>query len=155
MPEHASKRRSTSNNAQSTGKASQDDKHAKEQVKTSLSDPKDSVIIGQDPASDVAVDGSRETVIEEKEDEVPKPPYDAMRVEPVLTKLIVEKHEGEVDEFGFFQGEASISFVGGHWYTGTIKDRKMNGQGVYCWADGTVFRGEFLENCITGNGNDP
>ena len=90
--------------------------------------------------------------IEEERKEPPKPPYDAMRVEPVLVNLIVEKLEGDVDENGFIEGDACIYFVGGHWYKGTVKNKKMNGQGIYCWSDGTMYKGEFSDNCIVGNG---
>ena len=154
MPDNAAKRKnpnSVLNNAKSN--VMQDDKNSKENENqkeclldgdNAGKDDSQSMDIAKD---DGEIDGTNEIK------EPPKPPYDAMRVEPVLTNLIIEKYEGDVDENGFLEGDACIYFVGGHWYKGPIKNRKMNGQGVYCWSDGTIYRGEFSDNAIAGNGN--
>lgn len=153
MPDPSVKRKNIISNTNSSNKqiSSQEEKHTKEQLKP-LSDQEDSSSIKDVGSLDFPVDNN-EASEREEELEPPKPSYDIMRLEPILTNLIVEKHEGDVDEHGFFQGEACIYFKGGHFYKGTIEDKKMNGHGVYRWADGTVYRGEFLNNSITGHGN--
>ena len=156
MPDHAAKRKNFLHNTGSNVKSvvHQDEKSSKDHEVGQKQPPLDAEEPRKDDASsiDLTENGS-ENFTEEDYKEPPKPPYDAMRVEPVLTNLIVEKYEGEVDEHGFFEGDASIYFVGGHWYKGPIRDKKMNGNGVYCWADGTVYRGEFSDNSISGIGN--
>ncbi len=89
-----------------------------------------------------------------KEIQLPKPPKDIMRTEPVLTRLIVETYEGGLDDDGFYEGDGVTHFHGGHWYKGKFKHGFMHGQGVYCWADGIMYAGEFADNRITGNGKD-
>lgn len=155
MPDHAAKRK-TNQNVLSNAKSNvmQDDKIAKE---NDLSQ-KDGLVSSDDVGKDdiLLVDipeDNREIDKKNEVKELPKPPYDSMRVEPVLTNLIIEKCEGDVDENGFLNGDACIYFIGGHWYKGPIENKKMNGQGVYCWSDGTIYRGEFSDNTISGNGN--
>ena len=151
MPDQAPKKKNAQNllsNLKST--ANQDDKTVKENdtnQKQCSFDCEDAGI----PAVDIQEENS-EKGIEEIPNRPPKPMYDAMRVEPVLTNLIVERYEGSVDENGFFEGDSTIFFVGGHWYKGLIKDKKMNGQGTYCWSDGTMYKGEFCNNTIAGSG---
>jgi len=151
MPDQAPKKKNAHNllsNLKST--ANQDDKTVKENdtnQKQCSFDCEDAGI----PAVDIQEENS-EKGIEEIPNRPPKPMYDAMRVEPVLTNLIVERYEGSVDENGFFEGDSTIFFVGGHWYKGPIKDKKMNGQGTYCWSDGTMYKGEFCNNTIAGSG---
>ena len=151
MPEAAPKKKNAHNlpsNLKPT--ANQDDKTLKENdtgQKQCSFDCEDAGI----PAVDIQEDNS-EKGSDLLRNGPPKPIYDAMRVEPVLTNLIVERYNGNVDENGFFEGDLTIYFVGGHWYKGPIKDRKMNGHGIYCWSDGTMYKGEFCNNTIAGSG---
>ena len=149
-PDHASKKKGGSSHHSTNN--SKEDKHAKVKEKPE-EDP--AIRLDADEVQEDDVNSQEESnAIEEEVPEPPKPPYDAMRSEPVLTKLIVESYEGDLDENGFYEGEGMVHFVGGHWYKGTLKHNHMDGQGVYSWADGTMYAGEFSDNTITGKGTN-
>ncbi|KAK3716085.1 hypothetical protein QZH41_019631 [Actinostola sp. cb2023] len=78
--------------------------------------------------------------------------HDAMRNEPILTNLIIESYEGEKDDRGFFHGVGTAYFRGGHVYTGSFVNGKMDGTGKYVWASGIMYEGDFKENKIEGKG---
>ena len=151
MPEHPSKKKTTIYNAISSTKASV---HIEDHGKKEKADEhqEESRPLDETESENGNLDQDDENSNKEEEQENPVPQYDAMRVEPVLTKLIVENYEGGVDENGFFEGEGTINFVGGHVYKGLLKNRKMNGHGVYFWADGTTYSGDFVDNSICGKG---
>eukprot|EP00795_Rhopilema_esculentum_P001293 gene1293-15680_t len=146
MPEHPGKKKTTIHNSVSSTKASV---HIEDHGKK---DQEESRPLDETESENGNLNQDDDNSIKEEEQESPVPPYDAMRVEPVLTKLIVENYEGGVDENGFFEGEGTVNFVGGHVYKGLLKNRKMNGHGVYFWADGTTYSGDFLDNSICGKG---
>lgn len=150
-PDYGSKKKGGSSH-HSTNNA-KEDKHAKVKEKQE-EDP--SPRLADELQEDIFNSETKEesNAVEEEITEPPKPPYDAMRSEPVLTKLIVESYEGDLDENGFYEGEGMVHFVGGHWYKGTLKHNNMDGQGVYSWADGTMYAGEFSDNKISGKGTD-
>ena len=149
-PDHASKKKGGSSHHYSTNN-SKEDKHAK--VKEKHEEDPSTRFADEVQEDDVNSQAQEESnAVEEQVPEPPKPPYDAMRSEPILTKLIVKSYEGDLDENGFYEGEGMVHFVGGHWYKGTLKHNHMNGQGVYSWADGTMYAGEFSDNTITGKG---
>ncbi|XP_038618729.1 radial spoke head 10 homolog B2-like [Tachyglossus aculeatus] len=65
--------------------------------------------------------------------------------EPALTKLIVERYEGE-KVHGLYEGEGIAYFQGGNVYRGTFSEGIMHGQGTYIWADGLKYQGNFVKN---------
>ena len=59
------------------------------------------------------------------------------------TKSINQKKDGEI---------VTCDFLNGDKYTGTVKDGKPNGFGVYFYADGDKYEGEFKDGKKNGRG---
>eukprot|EP00794_Sanderia_malayensis_P019213 gene19213-21137_t len=149
MPDHATKKKgATGHGTSSSNKIP----HVDEGNKASaIHENSENVGPGQalnEESDEIAANEMQQVAIKE----VPKQPKDIMRSEPILTRLIVDGYEGEMDEEGFFESDGIAHFVGGHWYKGNFKHGFMDGKGVYCWADGIMYAGEFTCNKITGNG---
>ncbi|XP_063090217.1 radial spoke head 10 homolog B isoform X1 [Cavia porcellus] len=71
--------------------------------------------------------------------------------EPILTKLIVERYEGE-KVCGLYEGEGFAVFQGGSTYHGLFSEGLMHGQGTYIWADGLKYEGDFVKNMPMNHG---
>ncbi|XP_005397957.1 PREDICTED: radial spoke head 10 homolog B isoform X1 [Chinchilla lanigera] len=71
--------------------------------------------------------------------------------EPILTKLIVERYEGE-KVCGMYEGEGFAVFQGGGTYHGLFSEGLMHGQGTYIWADGLKYEGDFVKNVPMNHG---
>ncbi|XP_023569114.1 radial spoke head 10 homolog B2 isoform X2 [Octodon degus] len=71
--------------------------------------------------------------------------------EPLLTKLIVERYEGE-KVCGLYEGEGFAVFQGGGTYHGLFSEGLMHGQGTYIWADGLKYEGDFVKNIPMNHG---
>ncbi|XP_048223501.1 radial spoke head 10 homolog B [Perognathus longimembris pacificus] len=71
--------------------------------------------------------------------------------EPVLTKLIVERYEGEKVR-GLYEGEGFAQFQGGATYRGMFSEGLMHGRGTYIWADGVKYEGDFVKNIPMNHG---
>ncbi|KAM6156422.1 radial spoke head 10 homolog B [Erethizon dorsatum] len=71
--------------------------------------------------------------------------------EPILTKLIVERYEGE-KVCGLYEGEGFAVFQGGSIYHGLFSEGLMHGQGTYIWADGLKYEGDFVKNIPMNHG---
>ncbi|XP_006889690.1 PREDICTED: radial spoke head 10 homolog B2 [Elephantulus edwardii] len=71
--------------------------------------------------------------------------------EPVLTKLIVERYEGEKVR-GLYEGEGFAVFQGGCVYHGMFSEGLMHGHGVYVWADKLKYEGDFVKNIPMNHG---
>uniref|UniRef100_A0A8C7AMY5 Radial spoke head 10 homolog B n=1 Tax=Neovison vison TaxID=452646 RepID=A0A8C7AMY5_NEOVI len=71
--------------------------------------------------------------------------------EPILTKIIVERYEGEKVR-GLYEGEGFAVFQGGCTYHGMFSEGLMHGQGTYVWADGLKYEGEFVKNIPMNHG---
>ncbi|EDO30644.1 predicted protein, partial [Nematostella vectensis] len=98
-------------------------------------------------------DGEKDATSEQNMQEETKPVIqDMMRNEPILTPLIVESYEGDKDERGFFHGTGTASFQGGHVYSGSFVNGKMEGSGKYVWVNGIIYEGDFKNNVIDGKG---
>ena len=42
-------------------------------------------------------------------------------------------------------GEGTYKFPGGEQYSGTWKNNKMHGKGIFKWSDGKVIEGKWIE----------
>ncbi|XP_060029212.1 radial spoke head 10 homolog B isoform X1 [Erinaceus europaeus] len=71
--------------------------------------------------------------------------------EPVLTRLIVERYEGEKIR-GLYEGTGFAAFLGGCTYRGVFSEGLMHGSGTYVWADGLKYEGEFVKNIPMNHG---
>ena len=59
---------------------------------------------------------------------------------------------GKKDTFGKYSQTDSSYYIGNINLLGEWKDNKINGFGVYCWADGRKFIGEWLNSKMNGWG---
>lgn len=74
------------------------------------------------------------------------------KLEPCLSKLLVESYDGEMSSDGCYHGKGVVTLKGGQVYEGMLTDGMMHGKGKYTWTDGTVYEGDFDRNVIVGNG---
>ena len=70
-----------------------------------------------------------------------------------MASVSVETYTGSVSKFAWHEAaSATAVFKTGHTYTGSWKEGKMHGRGVYKWVDGIVFEGYFANNVANGFG---
>ncbi|XP_030067882.1 radial spoke head 10 homolog B [Microcaecilia unicolor] len=71
--------------------------------------------------------------------------------EPILTRLIVERYEGETLH-GLYEGQGTAYFQEGNVYSGMFSEGLMHGKGTYTWYDGIKYEGDFVKNVPMGHG---
>ncbi|KAL5248737.1 hypothetical protein ACHWQZ_G017803 [Mnemiopsis leidyi] len=80
---------------------------------------------------------------------------------PIILEAPIEAHLAQIviDSFGdeeqnpLFTGERTVTYHGGHTYTGQFEDGKMHGEGTYTWSHGLKYQGDFRNNVISGRGS--
>ncbi|KAM4820781.1 radial spoke head 10 homolog B [Thomomys bottae] len=94
---------------------------------------------------------STPSILKRESQSIPEPEDTTQFEEPVLTKLIVERFEGEQVR-GLYEGEGFAQFQGGATYCGMFSEGLMHGHGTYIWADGVKYEGDFVKNIPMNHG---